>query len=400
MRQKQDKQSRSTIPFIGLNEYQTLASKTDQNTGSALDGLAFPLLGLYGEVGTLLSALKKKQRDKESYLGYTDAVVEEFGDVLWYFSNIATRASLKLRNIAAKTSRGLANWERPARVNPVTFGDIQAKRSTEPGPNTPEFESALMDLAARVGLLVDDFHAGNIARNGDLLSSRLVDIFRALMEAADRADISLSRAAAFNLQKIDSRWPTKRRYPSLFDASFPVQEQLPRKIKMHIFEEKRGGRVVVVQRLNGVNIGSALTDNRQEQDDYRFHDAFHLAYAAILGWSPVLRALLKMKRKSQPKIDEAEDGQRAILIEEGISTLIFQRAARLNYFEGIHSLDYPLLKLIPEFVDGYEVERCPLWQWEKAILDGFTVFQQLRKHRRGVITADLERRKVSFSKLP
>ncbi|MGW7530630.1 hypothetical protein ACWGJ5_46485, partial [Streptomyces sp. NPDC054783] len=31
------------------------------------------------------------------------------------------------------------------------------------------------------------------------------------------------------------------------------------------------------------------------EDDYRFHDAFHLAHAAVLGWSPVSRFLLGCK---------------------------------------------------------------------------------------------------------
>ena len=48
--------------LITLNEYQSIAQRTDQNKQSGLDGLAFPLLGLFGEVGTLLSALKKKRR--------------------------------------------------------------------------------------------------------------------------------------------------------------------------------------------------------------------------------------------------------------------------------------------------------------------------------------------------
>jgi hypothetical protein len=135
-------------------------------------------------------------------------------------------------------------------------------------------------------------------------------------------------------------------------------------------------------------------------DDYRFHDVFHLAYVAILGWSPVLRGLFKLKRKSQPKVDEAQDGARAILIEEGISTLIFHRATRLKHFESITSLDYSLLKLIPEFVNGYEVEACPLWQWEQAILEGFSVFRKLRLHRRGIVTADLTTRSITFAELP
>src|SRR5438045_7972174 len=85
---------------IFLNEYQEAAARTDQNPRGGMQGLAFPLLGLFGEVGTLLSALKKKQRDRESYVGYSEAVIEEFGDVLWYFSNVASRASLRLSEFA------------------------------------------------------------------------------------------------------------------------------------------------------------------------------------------------------------------------------------------------------------------------------------------------------------
>src|SRR5438067_6223361 len=85
---------------IFLDDYQEAAARTDQNRRGGMDGLSFALLGLFGEVGTLLSALKKKQRDRDSYVGYSEAVVEEFGDVLWYFSNIASRASLSLGGLA------------------------------------------------------------------------------------------------------------------------------------------------------------------------------------------------------------------------------------------------------------------------------------------------------------
>src|SRR5207244_8919514 len=114
----------------------------------------------------------------------------------------------------------------------------------------------------------------------------------------------------------------------------------PRSILMEIVEKRAGEKTYVIQRCNGINIGSRLTDNKIEEDDYRFHDVFHLGYAAILGWSPVIRALFKVKRKSRPKIDEAEDGARAVLIEEGTATWIFNHACRLNYFASISSLDY------------------------------------------------------------
>jgi len=52
--------------------------------------------------------------------------------------------------------------------------------------------------------------------------------------------------------------------------------------------------------------GDPLTDNAFDDDRYRFPDVFHLAFAAVLRWSPVTRRLLGYKRRSQPKIDEVE----------------------------------------------------------------------------------------------
>ena len=69
-------------------------------------------------------------------------------------------------------------------------------------------------------------------------------------------------------------------------------------------EGQENERPYVIQQMRRVNIGDRLTDNRTEPDGYRFHDVFHLAYVAHLGQSPVIRALLKQKRKSDPRLDE------------------------------------------------------------------------------------------------
>jgi hypothetical protein len=52
------------------------------------------------------------------------------------------------------------------------------------------------------------------------------------------------------------------------------------------------------QRCNGINIGDRLTDNAMRADDYRFHGAFHFAYVAVLTWSPVIRALFRLRINS------------------------------------------------------------------------------------------------------
>lgn len=382
---------------IGLDEYQQFTTRTDRNERRGADGLGFVLLGLFGEVGGLLSALKKKQRDKDAFVAYHDSVLEELGDSLWYFANAALRADLPLSVIAQRAPAGLVDWDYHGRAGPKTFSDLQRENRPFAGPViTAAVEHRLLALAGKVGRLMENWSSGSITTNRDVLSADLVEIFRALLAAADDSEVSLDEAVRRNVAKTLSRWPDQPKWGPLFDESYPTTEQLPRGMTITFEERDVGGRQYVIQQLNGVNVGSRLTDNRLEPDDYRFHDVFHLAYAAILGWSPTLRALLQLKRKSRPEIDENEDGARARIIEEGITTWIFNHGMRNAYFRNVSTLDYGLLKTVHEFVRGYEVEARPLWQWERAILEGFRIFSELKQHRAGAVTIDLDNRMIEF----
>jgi NTP pyrophosphatase (non-canonical NTP hydrolase) len=381
---------------VGLCAYQRVAQKTDRLNQPGLEG---PILGLFGEVGSLLSALKKKLRDKNAFDKYDDAIREEMGDAIWYFSNITSRANLDLSILAQRTFRDIADWDDVEHHEAGTFGDIQA--SLKEAITKDEFSDRVIILAGRVGDLVDAFHRREFTANRDRLSAHLVDVFRALIAAADAADVSLDDAARHNLLKIFSRWPLEGTpYPPRIDAYEDENERLPAKILISIEEHTKhdedGSRSFVIQKCNGIIIGDRLTDNKTEHDDYRFHDVFHLAFAVHLGWSPVLRALFRLKRKSKPDIDENQDGARAILVEEGIATFVFGRGLERDLMEGIDSVDYDLLKSIQQFVRGYEVERCALWQWERAILDGFRIFRAIKAARRGHIVADLHNHTIEY----
>lgn len=227
----------------------------------------------------------------------------------------------------------------------------------------------------------------------------LHDILMLLVRVANEAGVALADAAQANLRKIFDRWPLSRTYPPLFDERDDPDEQIPRQITMTIYERTVGGTTYVYQKCNGIKIGDRITDNILDEDDYRFHDVFHLSYAAHLGWSPVVRSLFRVKRKSKPRIDEAEDGARAILIEEGVSTWIFNHAKRLNYFANLKTVDYGLLKAIRELVKGYESEKCPLWLWEDAILRGYDIFRLLCEQRQGLINVDLRKRTLEFESI-
>ncbi|MCH6554060.1 MAG: nucleoside triphosphate pyrophosphohydrolase family protein, partial [Acidobacteria bacterium] len=57
------------------------------------------LMGLFGEVGSIMATAKKLRREKEAYAGYQPAVEEEFGDVLWYFAALCRRLDLGIDDI-------------------------------------------------------------------------------------------------------------------------------------------------------------------------------------------------------------------------------------------------------------------------------------------------------------
>lgn len=380
---------------VRLDAYQDLVRRTDRSGRSGREGVSFALLGLYGETGSLLSELKKKHREAEAYPAFSEAVVEEFGDVLWYLADLAGRAGLSLSavSLAGRDYHGEQIESQAAR----TFVDVQPHRGAFGGPNpTTAYEATLMRLGAVAGEILAAFEGG-LAFEGAAPLKLLGNFFSTLVDAACAADISLDEAASANERKVVDRFPfDKSTRAPLFDENFDLDEQLPRLIEMSFTEKTAGTKKYVIQKLRGVPIGDRLTDNMVEDDGYRFHDVFHLSYAAILGWSPVTRALLRCKRKSNPMVDEVEDGARAMIIEEGVSTWIFNHARGRRFFEDLETLDYSLLKAVRKQVLGFEVDRCPLWQWERAILEGFRVFRQIREHHGGFVTADLNNRQISF----
>jgi NTP pyrophosphatase (non-canonical NTP hydrolase) len=291
---------------MDMREYQLLAQETDRDPSHEGEGLIVPLLGLAGEVGTLLADYKKKLRDRETYRLFKEDVAEELGDILWYVANVATKFDLDLADIAQ-----------------------------------------------------------------------------------------------FNLEKTRARWLGGEKEGSgcylLLDSEFPSNEQLPRQFSVH-FAQKLDGRTATVSLTReGQIIGNRLTDNAYEDDGYRFHDVFHLSYAALLGWSPVMRKLMGCKRRSQPKVDEVEDGGRASVIEEGISAYVFSYAKEHDFLNNVRALDDELLRTIKKLVASFEVRTRSPAEWEQAILIGYEVWRQMRTNQGGIVHADLEKRTLVYA---
>lgn len=351
-----------------LTSYIDAAALTDNFQGRD-DHLLLLAAGLLGEAGSIVAEIKKMNREAGAYPGYRQRLTEELGDFLWYYVRLAVLAD--------------ADFVERLETNEYTG----PTRPTEIGPS--------LDLGSAVGRVLSLVQGGPSPE----LKAALNLIWSNLAVFARCAGVSLEEAANANLAKIRSRWPTERIFHELFDEGYPVHEQIPRKLTIDFLESDRGRRLQVLLRYNGIGIGSRLTDNITDPDGYRYHDVFHIAHAVFLGWSPVVRALLRCKRKSDPGVDENQDGARAVILEEAVSFIVFSRAKQMKFFEGATQIDYDLLKCIQEFTRGYEVDRIPLWQWEASILEGYRVFRLLRSVRGGRVTWDIASRTLAWAPL-
>lgn len=274
-------------------EYQAMVERTDERRTRAVS-----LMGLVGEVGDLHSMMKKLLLQKDNPAFRTE-LREEFGDLLWYLTSLASLYEIPLEEIAR------ANAEKAESL--YTTGGV-----------------------------------------------------------------------------------------NVFDDKFPADERLPRRFVVNFYEKPLERSLYVKVSVNDVVIGDALTDNSHEDDGYRYHDVFHLAYAAVLGWSPVCRAMLKCKRKSNAKIDEVEDGARAAIIEEAISIFVFNQAEERGWYADRSSIDIGLLKTIRRMGMGLEVQACTAKQWQEAISQGYAAFKELKNSGGGDVTVDLDKQRIVF----
>ncbi|MEQ8755017.1 MAG: nucleoside triphosphate pyrophosphohydrolase family protein [Coleofasciculus sp. G1-WW12-02] len=262
----------------------------------------------------------------------------------------------------------------------------------------------LMGLVGEAGELLSEYK--KYLRDGEAhklfkerVAEELGDLLWYIANVSSKFELNLEQIAEGNLKKCRDRWGWKNLVQTgvyIFDNNFPEHERLPRQFEVEITEVSENSSVKMKAFINEKQIGNDLTDNSYSSDGYRFHDIFHLSYAAVLGWSPVIRSNLKLKRKSDSGIDEVEDGGRAIAIEEGISALVFSYAKDHQFLEAVSTLDYQLLKTIKNMTSHLEVSQCSLGNWEKAILNGYEVWRQVEKNRGGKVVVDLDERSIIY----
>src|SRR5262249_37521216 len=85
---------------------------------------------------------------------------------------------------------------------------------------------------------------------------------------------------------------------------------------------------------------------------------------------------------------------------EGISQLVYQYAKTRDMLRGAKEVDQAILKTIQNMTADFEVARRTPADWERAILVGFDVWDNLHKNRGGTVTVDLMKGSIFYATLP
>lgn len=269
----------------------------------------------------------------------------------------------------------------------------------------------------------------DLSVNLDLLREELGDLLWYVAAIATACELDLDEIAGANLERTRDRYlprMTTSDFSTLpiFDANYPEHERFPRRLTVEFTEggtqsgrpvsrmriisaepnvfpngpiELEGGKLAGFQ--VGTELGDLLTDNSRQADAYRYHDALHLGFMAVLGWSPNARSLLRLKRKSHPMTDECEDGARAVFAEEGLAAVLSRLAKRRMGFLSEMSVDGEVIEVAKATSVDLEVESTPAWLWRRAICHGFRALRNLAENRGGYLIADLDTRALTYEKV-
>lgn len=261
----------------------------------------------------------------------------------------------------------------------------------------------LLGLAGEIGALIAEYKkkirpdgAGYIGFD-EVIRIELGDILWYLASLTSRSGLALGEIAVTNLTKTRTRWlPTEGRPPTSYDDDLPQHQRLPRRFDAVFTTYTDGPLTKCRMMIESEEFGDPIDDNTRYEDHYRFHDVFHLAHAAVLGWSPVLRLLVERKRRDDDR-DRTEDGARAIAAEESVTAMVFAFAERWDYFSEAEHVDETILHAAKAVTSRLEVGDRNSADWERAILAGYDVWRQLRDNNGGRAIVDLDAATIKYA---
>lgn len=242
---------------------------------------------------------------------------------------------------------------------------------------------------------------GGFVRFKEDLEEELGDVLWYITSIASHNGLNLENIAKKNLSKTQDRFEEKDLHKiARFDKDYP--EQFPDSFIISFVEERGANELMEVKMLwekeNGekIELGDPLTDNSRKPNDYRYHDVFHLGHIAYLGWSPVIRHLMKLKRKSDSITLDAEDRGRPQVAEEAVTLIIYNYAKANGMLKASERIDTAILNMIKQLVMDLEVAKVSSFQWEVAILESYKVFHKVVENRGGKVLVSPRDRKLEY----
>jgi NTP pyrophosphatase (non-canonical NTP hydrolase) len=233
------------------------------------------------------------------------------------------------------------------------------------------------------------------------LKEELGDVLWYIAAIASHNNIKLEEIALFNLQKTEDRYDeNKLSELTRFDSNYP--ERFPDEFVINFIEHLGDNGLLQVSMMwekeSGIfiELGDPLTDNSRIPNNYRFHDVFHLGHVAFLGWSPVLRHLMKLKRKSDVLILDAEDRGRPQVAEEAITLIVYNYAKGNRMLRASERIDTDILNTVKQLTTDLEVASVKSYQWEQTIIESYKVFHKILENKGGRVLVSPAKKKLEY----
>ena len=258
----------------------------------------------------------------------------------------------------------------------------------------------------------------------EVLKQELGDVLWFCASIATANNLSLDEIAEYNLTRARNRYGDLKpsELPN-FDANSIPEQRFPRRLvvkftevggqngrkqaQLHLVAAEpnafpKGSRTAINGKRIGYDVGQVLgdplTDHQRNADAYRFHDAIHLGFMAVLGWSPVMRYMLRIKRKADADAEEGDDSARQVFAEEGLAAVLAQLAKKRLGFLHERSVNETVLDIVHAITMDVEARACPDRLWAAAITQGFQVLHQLSQNGGGYVIANLDTRTLEYRK--
>ena len=178
-----------------------------------------------------MATTKKHVREAKAYVGYLEAVEEEFGDVLWYFTALCRRLGIDAEEVLSRAVTS-NDFKKKLAASDLKEGPISEVYSQDP---LPSLDEALTGLGKAIANLLD------VEELNPKTEVLLQQFARSYLQALQLANARFSKVVRMNIKKTRGRfldWNPEE-LPT-FDTDFPTREQLPYQFEISISQQSDG----------------------------------------------------------------------------------------------------------------------------------------------------------------